>query len=73
MGLSLSRFLRLSHAANGADSGRSGILIFLQGGPAHQDMFDLKPNAPSEYRGEFRPISTVVPGIEICEHLPRLS
>jgi hypothetical protein len=37
------------------------------------DTFDLKPDAPSEYRGEFRPIRTNVPGIEICEHLPRLA
>ncbi|MCU0880126.1 MAG: DUF1501 domain-containing protein [Pirellulaceae bacterium] len=72
-GLSLSQFLRLSHAAPGNDAGRSGILIFLQGGPSHQDMFDLKPNAPAEYRGEFRPIQTTVPGVEICEHLPKLA
>jgi hypothetical protein len=72
-GLSLSQFLRIAHAAQGRDAGRSGILIFLQGGPSHQDMFDLKPEAPAEYRGEFNPIATSVPGIEICEHLPRLA
>jgi hypothetical protein len=43
------------------------------GGPAHQDTWDLKPNAPSEYRGEFSPIATNVPGIQICEHLPKLA
>ena len=42
------------------------IMIFLPGGPSHQDMFDLKEDAPSEIRGEFRPISTSVPGIRIC-------
>ncbi|MFO0867083.1 MAG: DUF1501 domain-containing protein [Gemmataceae bacterium] len=48
-------------------------MIFLAGGPPHQDMVDLKPDAPVEIRGEFRPISTKVPGIQICEHLPRLA
>src|SRR5205823_8651643 len=43
------------------------------GGPSHQDIFDLKMNAPSEIRGEFKPISTNVPGIQICEHLPLLA
>ena len=49
------------------------ILLFMWGGPAHQDTWDLKPNAPAEYRGEFKPIATNVPGIRICEHLPRLA
>ncbi len=71
--LSLSQFLRRSQAAEKRDLGRSGILIFLQGGPSHQDLFDLKPNAPAEYRGEFRPISTNVTGLQICEHLPKLA
>ena len=48
-------------------------MVFLPGGPSHQDMFDLKPDAPSEMRGEFKPIKTNVPGIEICEHLPKLA
>jgi hypothetical protein len=48
-------------------------MIFLPGGPSHQDMFDLKMDAPSEIRGEFRPISTKVPGVQICEHLPKLA
>ena len=48
-------------------------MIFLSGGPPHQDMVDLKPDAPAEIRGEFKPIRTNVPGIEICEHLPRLA
>ena len=48
-------------------------MIFLSGGPPHQDMVDLKPDAPVEIRGEFKPIRTNVPGIDICEHLPRLA
>jgi hypothetical protein len=49
------------------------IMIFLPGGPSHQDMFDLKTDAPSEIRGEFKPIRTKVPGIQICEHLPKIA
>ena len=71
--LSLSNFLRLQDAQGSEDSGRSAVLVFLGGGPPHQDTFDLKPNAPAEYRGEFRPIPTSVPGIEVCEHLPKLA
>jgi hypothetical protein len=72
-GLSLSSFLRANAAEGLADSGRSAILVFLGGGPAHQDTFDLKPQAPAEYRGQFSPIRTSVPGVEICEHMPRLA
>src|SRR5437879_9618755 len=52
---------------------RSCILIYLLGGPPHLDMWDLKPSAPMEIRGPFRPRATTVPGISICEHLPRLA
>jgi len=52
---------------------RSVILIFLTGAPSHQDMFDLKPDAPAEIRGEFKPIASRTPGLQICEHLPRLA
>jgi hypothetical protein len=48
-------------------------MIVLSGGPPHQDMVDLKPDAPAEFRGEFNPIRTNVPGIDICEHLPKLA
>lgn len=51
----------------------SVILFWANGGPSHIDLFDLKPQAPSEYRGPFRPIATNVPGIEINEHLPKLA
>src|SRR5262245_29757762 len=49
------------------------ILLFMWGGPAQQDTWDMKPDAPAEYRGEFKPIATKVPGINICEHLPCLA
>src|SRR5688572_24956904 len=49
------------------------ILLFMWGGPAQQDTWDMKPDAPAEYRGEFASISTTVPGLRICEHLPRLA
>ena len=49
------------------------ILIWLGGGPPHQDMFDMKPDAPEEVRGEFKPISTNVDGIQVCELMPRLA
>ena len=56
-----------------ARTGKSVINIHLAGGPSHLDTFDLKPQTPSEYRGEFRPIATTVRGMEICELLPRLA
>ena len=48
-------------------------MVFLAGGPPHLDMFDMKPDAPSGIRGEYKPIATNVPGLDICEHMPRLS
>lgn len=70
-GLTLADLLRL-RATGGADAGRakSVIMIWLRGGPSHIDSYDMKPVAPLEIRGEFRPIQTNVPGIEICEHTP---
>jgi hypothetical protein len=52
---------------------KSVLLIYLQGGPATQDMFDLKPHAPSGIRSEFRPIPTSAPGVQVCEYLPRMA
>jgi hypothetical protein len=46
------------------------IFVWLPGGPPHMEMYDMKPNAPAEYRGDFRPVRTNVPGIDVCEHLP---
>ncbi|HSQ55636.1 MAG TPA: DUF1501 domain-containing protein, partial [Gemmata sp.] len=51
-------------------SNKAAIMIYLPGGPSHMDMYDLKPDAPVEFRGEFKPIKTNVPGVEICEHMP---
>ena len=45
-------------------------MVCLAGGPSHIDMYDLKPDAPADYRGEFKPIRTNVPGFDICEHMP---
>jgi len=66
---------RLLGAANGSPDGsaKSVIMFNLLGGPAHMDMFDLKPEAPVEIRGEFQPIATSLSGLQICEHLPNLS
>ena len=73
--LSLGSFLRMSEAGqvNSAAKAKSAIFINLPGGPTHMDTFDLKPNSSDEYRGEFTPIQTKVPGVEICEHLPKLA
>lgn len=49
------------------------IVLFMWGGPAQQDTWDMKPGTPAEFRGEFQPISTTVPGLQICEHLPLLA
>ncbi|HXD87300.1 MAG TPA: DUF1501 domain-containing protein [Urbifossiella sp.] len=70
-GLTLPNLLRLRAAQPAAAKRKkSVILIWQAGGPSHIDMYDLKPNAPAEVRGEFKPISTNVPGIQIGEHLP---
>ena len=71
-GLSMADLLRLkAQAATGPTAGKSVIMVFLHGGPTHLDMYDMKPDAPVEFRGEFRPIHTNVPGIDICELMPR--
>ncbi len=72
-GLSLPQLLAMERKAGTGSSNKAIINIYLPGGPSHLDMFDLKPEAPSEVRGEFRPIKTNVPGMEICEHFPRLA
>jgi uncharacterized protein (DUF1501 family) len=68
-GLSLPDVLK-ANAAAGKKSDTSVIILWMRGGPSHIDMWDMKPEAPAEYRGEFEPIATKVPGINICEHLP---
>ncbi len=72
-GLTLPQLLRAEQAAGIRASKKAVIMIYMCGAPSHQDMYDLKMDAPSEIRGEFRPIATTVPGIEICEHMPRLA
>lgn len=74
-GLSLAGILQADQAQipNAAYKKKSIINVFLSGGPSHMDMFDLKPEAPVEIRGEFKPIDTNVPGIQICEHMPKLA
>jgi len=72
-GLTLADLLRMQALAQEptvAKRKKSVILVWLAGGPSHIDMYDLKPQAPSEIRGEFRPIQTNVSGIQISEHLP---
>src|SRR5215210_4791119 len=70
-GLTLADVLRARAASGEKKSPRSVIMVYLPGGPSHIDMYDLKPKAPAEYRGEFSPIRTNVPGIDICELMPR--
>lgn len=72
-GLSLPNLLAAEAAAGVRNSTKSVILVYLVGGPPHQDMFDLKPDAPAEVAGPWRPIGTNVPGIEIGELLPMLA
>src|SRR5262245_61690893 len=72
-GLSLADLLRLkAHGAvRSQASHKAVIMVYLPGGPSHIDMYDLKPDAPAEYRGEFSPIRTNVPGLDVCELMPR--
>jgi hypothetical protein len=75
--VTLANYLRWSHAAETTSTrpakANAAIFINLAGGPSHMDTFDMKPDAPAEYRGEFNPIQTNVPGIQISEHLPKLA
>src|SRR4026207_1445746 len=72
-GLALPQLLEAEARAGLRKAHKAVLTTYLPGGPPHQDTFDLKLDAPSEIRGEFRPIATNVPGIQICEHLPRLA
>jgi len=75
-GLTLPNLLRseAAAAASGAPVGQKSIInVYLSGGPSHIDTFDLKPDAPPEIRGEFHPIATTVPGMEICHLMPKLA
>jgi hypothetical protein len=73
-GLTLADVLRLQAATPGNPGrGKSVIMVWLRGGASHLDSLDMKPDAPAEIRGEFRPIPTNVPGVQVCEHLPLLA
>jgi len=72
-GLALPQLLQAEAASGIRRSHKAVIMIYLPGGPPHQDTFDLKLDAPPEIRGEFRPIPTNVAGLQICEHLPRIA
>jgi Protein of unknown function (DUF1501) len=77
VGLTLADQLRAKAAAPGSagaqvptSSLKAAIMVYLPGGPSHIDTYDPKPDAPAEFRGEFRPIPTAVPGVQIAEHMP---
>ena len=72
LGMHLPAFLRAASVSK-PKKDVSVILVWQSGGCGHQDTFDMKPDAPADYRGEFKPIPTNVPGIQICEHLPRMA
>ncbi|MBI1373555.1 MAG: DUF1501 domain-containing protein [Phycisphaera sp.] len=83
LGLGLPALLGgVAHAATAASAATRGgtfgrakrcLMLYMWGGPSHIDMFDMKPDAPVEYRGEFSPVRTKTPGINLCEHLPHLA
>src|SRR5580700_4902327 len=72
-GLSLAGLLKAEEQAGIRSSNKSVIMVYLAGGLSHQDTFDLKPHAPVGIRGEFKPINTSIPGVQISEHLPLLA
>lgn len=74
LGLTAPQLMALAHGAGPRPAGqKSCVFLFLFGGPSQIDLWDMKPLAPAEIRGEFQPIATNVPGIQLCEHLPRLA
>ncbi len=78
LGLSLAGLLQARAQAKpvetlGLPPLKACVIVFYYGGPSHLDTYDLKPHAPAEVRGEFKPIATSVPGLSICEHLPHMA
>jgi hypothetical protein len=75
LGLSLPRLLAADAKRRSSNRVRADacIIVFLNGGPSHLDMWDMKPEAPAEVRGPFKPIATTIPGVQLSEHLPRLA
>src|SRR4051812_8361283 len=72
-GFGLQNYLAAAETAGAGGKAKAAIFVRLGGGPSHLDTFDLKPDAPESHRGEFKPISTNVDGMQICEHLPKLA
>ena len=73
-GVGLLDLLRSRAAANAPEAkARQMICVWMAGGPPHIDMFDMKPDAPEDYRGEFKPIRSKVPGLDVCELMPGLA
>ncbi len=73
-GLSLPNFLRLAAANEGRKNTADAVLfINLEGGPSHLDTLDMKPEGPVETRGEFKPIQSKIPGLNVCEHMPKFA
>ena len=74
LGLGLPQLLKARESTTTRKGkAKACIVLFMWGGPAQQDTWDMKPDSPVEYRGEFKPIATKVPGIQVCEHLPKLA
>src|SRR5688500_2002084 len=73
LGLSLADYLRLAEGSPLKPKAEACIFVHLKGGPSHLDTLDMKPEAPLDEQGEFKRIDTVVPGYQVCEHLPRLA
>ncbi|MCP4817051.1 MAG: DUF1501 domain-containing protein, partial [Planctomycetaceae bacterium] len=76
LGISMADVAQWQQQATAADAvprARNVIYIFLTGGPSQHDTFDMKPDGPADYKGEFNPIATNTPGLQICEHLPGLA
>ena len=71
--MNVPKLLRAAGSSGGQGTAKSVLLFNLLGGPSQMDMFDMKPNAPKEVRGQFNPISTSLPTVEICEHMPNLA
>ncbi len=72
-GMTLPEILRAQAASGQPNAAKGVIMVLLPGGPTHLDTFDPKPDAPADIRGEFRPLRTNVPGLDLCEHFPRLA
>src|SRR4051812_44829654 len=73
MGLGLPQLLAADKVKSPGTKDVSLIFVFLHGGLSTIDSFDLKPDSPAEFRGEFNPINTNVPGVQVCEHLPNVA